>query len=34
MPASIAERAMALGGRVQVSQGADGATAVHIEIPV
>ncbi|MCC7600352.1 histidine kinase [Janthinobacterium sp. FW305-129] len=34
MPASIAERAQALGGTVQVGQAAGGATAVRIEIPV
>ncbi|MDZ5635147.1 MULTISPECIES: sensor histidine kinase [unclassified Janthinobacterium] len=34
MPASIAERALALGGTVQVGQAAGGATAVRIEIPV
>ena len=34
VPASIAERAQALGGTVQVGQAASGATAVRIEIPV
>ncbi|MDQ0571618.1 signal transduction histidine kinase [Variovorax paradoxus] len=33
-PRSISERAAALGGRAQVSQGADGATAVLVEIPI
>lgn len=34
IPASIAERALALGGTVQVGQAAGGATAVRVEIPV
>ncbi|MGK5080375.1 sensor histidine kinase [Janthinobacterium sp. HLX7-2] len=34
IPASITERASALGGSVQVEQAAGGATAVRIEIPV
>ena len=34
MPASIAERAVALGGSVRVGQAAGGATAVRIDIPV
>lgn len=34
VPASIAERAQALGGTVHVGQAAGGATAVRIEIPV
>jgi signal transduction histidine kinase len=33
-PRSISERAAALGGRAQVSQGAGGATAVLVEIPI
>jgi signal transduction histidine kinase len=33
-PRSISERAAALGGRAQVTQGAGGATAVLVEIPI
>jgi signal transduction histidine kinase len=33
-PKSIAERAAALGGKLQVKRGLSGGTVVHIEIPI